>query len=271
MASDLLTVAQGLSARWTLTIRDTDGAPFTAYTGSEVLAGSVHAGRNQAPLFFVSPTWLSAPAGTVSLPIPGSATANIEPGQYTINVRLADGSADLYDGYIKVTYSAGTALALPSYSSYADLLDRAPWCEKLQRLTDLAGFARQRYLARLWFDDLIHRHYGGYWPGRQSVALRGWLADDRLLVTGPIVDACSNYAIALLCDRQVTPTAEDSGYARAARKHYAMSEDAATNIVAEIDSDGDGTADLAVNLGLSATVHPWSDECMHMSLFPLSY
>ena len=56
----------------------------------------------------------------------------MDAGRYLIELHLADDSADLYEGFLEVTYSAGMAAALASYGAFSDLLDRAPWLEKLQ-------------------------------------------------------------------------------------------------------------------------------------------
>jgi hypothetical protein len=277
--ADLMGVAQGLGASFTITLRDSSGNPFTGYTGSEGLTGTVRAGRDSTPIFSLSPAWLDASAGTISLAIAGSDTASVDPGRYLVQLALADGSADLYEGFLEVAYSAGSAAALPTYGAFADMLDRAPWIEKLQRPTDLAGFARQRHLARRWFEDLLHRHYryssnlstdfafvpgvsfGGWYgmttfyrDGRRSKDLQDWLDADRLDVTSQVIEAVSCYAIALLCDRQVAPGKDDNGYASHARKWFKRAEDTALSITAEIDSDGDGTNDTTIRLGIADTL-----------------
>jgi hypothetical protein len=271
-----MTVSQGLGGSWTLTIRDSSGNAYVGYTGAEALAGSVCAGRDSAALITLAPTWLSAIAGTITLPIAAADTADLDVGRYLVQVKLADDSAELYEGYLDVEYSPGSAAALTSYGGYQDLLDRAPWLEKLQKPTDLAGFAKQRSLARKWFESLLHRHYRGdggpstdfafvpgisfgglydyYRDGRRSADLQGWLDADRLDVTEDVIEAVSCYAIALVCDRQVAPAKDDGGYAAAARKYFSRAENAATDCTCEVDSDGDGTNDLTIRLGVADTL-----------------
>jgi hypothetical protein len=275
--SDIIRVSQGLGSAWTITARAEDGTPYTGFAGTEPLSASVRVGRDQPVLFTLSPSWLDHTQGTVTLPIPGSSTAAVLPGRYLLDVFLTDLTADLYEGFLEVQYSAGAAAALVSYGSFADMVDRAPWIEKLQRDTDLAGFARQRYLARRWFEDLLHRHYrydnglstdfqfvpgisfGGWWgnyyrTGKRSVQLQTWLDSNFLFVTDPVIDAVSHHAIALLCDRQVTPGKEDSGYGQAAAKYHARAEDTAMNITAELDTNGDGKSDVLIRLGSADTL-----------------
>jgi hypothetical protein len=274
--ADLITVAQGLSSTWTITVRGPSGLPFTGYSGTEPLSGSIRTGRDSPALIALSPTWLDATLGTIRLPITGASTVALDVGRYLVQVSLTDGSADLFEGFLKVNYSPGTALSLPVYGSYGDVLDSAPWIENLQKNTDLAGFARQRSQARLWFEDLIHRHdsggqgistdfafvpgvsFGGSYDagsrdGRRSRQLQSWLDANRLDVTAQVIDAVSSYAIALICQRQISSAGSD-GYARAASHWFGRAEVAAMEITAEIDSDGDGVNDYSVRLGTYDTL-----------------
>jgi hypothetical protein len=249
------------------------------YTEAEGLAGTVRIGRDSPALIVLAPVWLLASAGTITVIITSGDTATLDTGRYLLELHLADDSADLYEGFLDVTYSAGTAAALTSYGAYSDLLDYAPWLEKLQRPTDLAGFARQRYKAREWFEDLLHRHYRGtsgistdfafvpgisfgglygggvLWrDGRRSTDLQGWLDSNLLLITDQVVEAVSLYAIALLCERQVTPGKDDTGYGAAARKYFARAEAVAADISAELDTDNDGKTDTVIRLGSTDTL-----------------
>jgi hypothetical protein len=274
--ADLITVAQGLSSTWTVTIRGPSGAAYTGYTGAEGLTGTVRVGRDTTPLIVLAPTWLDATLGTIALPIPGAVTRDLETGRYLVQIALADGSADLFEGFLQVNYSPGTAAALPTYGSYGDLLDRAPWIATLQKNTDLAGFARQRNQARAWFEDLVHRHdrggsglstdfafvpgisFGGefgmgYRGGGKSRELQTWLDAGRLDLTTQVIDAVSCFAIALVCQRQISSAGSD-GYERAARKWFAMAEAVAQMITAEIDSNGDGVNDYTISLNSHDTL-----------------
>jgi hypothetical protein len=276
MGGEILKIQQGMSSTWVVTARQTDGTPFTQFTGDETLAASVRPGQDDPPTFTLTPTWLDASGGTITLPIPGASHTNVPPGRYLLDIYLADKSADLYNGFIEIEWSAGAAASLPVYGSFRDMTDRAPWIEQYQSETDLAGFARQRNQARAWFDDLLQRHYrysgglsqdfhfvpgvsfGGcyatyYRDGRRSGDLQGWLDDDRLDVTAQVIDAVSCYAIALVCDREMAPC-KDDGPGAFARKFYRRAEEAAGLITAEIDSDDDGVNDLTIRLGISDTL-----------------
>lgn len=268
MGNQLLNASKGVDFAAVVTA---SGGPFT---GSEGLAAVVWAGQDQAPLATPAAAWFNHAAGTIALSLASSALAAIEPARYRIRVDRSDGSASLWDGFLELDAGPGASSSLSTYCSFEDLTDRASWVEKLQAKTDLAGAMRQRYLARRWFEDLLHRHYrngagmiqdyafvpgisfgGAYGPGllwrdgRRSAELQAWLDAGRLDVTEQVKDACACYAIALLCDRQVSPGKDDNGYAGAARKYFARAEAIAADITAEVDSDGDGTNDLVIRLG----------------------
>ncbi len=280
MADTIPTVAQGISASFVATVRNAAGDAYTGYAGTESLAGTVRTGRDAEPLIVLAPVWLDHTAGTITVPFPAADTADVEPGRYLLELHLDDDSADLFEGFVEITFSAGTAAALASYATFGDMLDVAPAVEKFQRSTDLAGFARQRFKARRWFEDLLHRHYrsgGGiatdfafgaigwagygrgpvvYRDGRRSADLQTWIDADRLDVTEAVVDAVTAYAVALVYDRQAMSVLGDASatFAALARKFFARAEDGVANISAEIDSNGDGRNDVVIRLGLADTL-----------------
>lgn len=277
--SDLNKIAQGKSESFAAQVRDAAGEPYGAYTGSEGLAGSVRIGRDFPALFAPTLAWISGPDGTIAVTIAGADTAGLDVGRYWLEIHLADDSADLYEGSIEVTYSPGTAVALVSYGTYQRMLDMAPGVAKFMRETDLAGFAQQQHDARMWFEDLIHRHhrgtggfatdtsfgwssYGGgigsygavpHRDGRRSPELAGWLAADALVVTSAVVEAVTAYAVALLYDRQAATVKDGESFAAVARKFFGRAENAALGIVAELDTDADGITDYTVDLGTCDT------------------
>lgn len=160
---DTMTVSQGFGLQEVITIRDYLDNPITTYTGLESLSGSVRAGRAINPSvsgqgFLFTPTWGDASQGTVNVNLTSAQTATISPGQYLIQVGLADKSADFYEGYLVVTYSAGLSVLPPTYCTYDDILIFAPWIQRLQSETGVAGFALERGQARAWLDNVIIQH-----------------------------------------------------------------------------------------------------------------
>jgi hypothetical protein len=155
---DTMTVSQGFALQETITVRDYQDNPVVTYTGSESMSGSVRPGRTVLPSLTFTPTWGNPAAGTVNVSLTAAQTLTLDPGQYLIQVGLADKSADFYEGYLVVSYSAGTAVLPPTYGTYDDLLAYAPWIMKLQSETQVAGFAIERGLARGWLDNVIVQH-----------------------------------------------------------------------------------------------------------------
>jgi hypothetical protein len=167
---DTMTVAQGFTLIETITIRDYQDNPITTYTGTEVLSGAVRAGRALNPavagqgVVLTQPanlTWGNPAAGAIVVQVSASQTATLNPGQYLIQVGLTDSggnNVDVYEGYLVVSYSAGTSILPPTYNSFDDLLVYAPWVQKLQTEVQVAGFAIERGLSRSWIDNIIVQH-----------------------------------------------------------------------------------------------------------------
>lgn len=152
---DSWSIVQGYAGEWTITVRDEYDDPVTTYTGAEALAGTVGPGRSYAPSFTLAPTWLSAAAGTITVAISKDRSAALTPGQYRVNVGLADGSADFFEGSLVVEWGAGTDALPPTYCDYVDMLNYVPWLGKLQAEGMVAGFAPERGRAREWLDQII--------------------------------------------------------------------------------------------------------------------
>lgn len=279
MSNENYEVSRGSALTIDVTLCDTLGKPIIDYDGTEPLITTVWPGGGRVATFTANTLWVLPAEGTITIEIDDTITATMTPGRYQLLTRLDDGGVlvDAYFCTVDITEGPGVGLALPVYCTFADLLDSAPWLEKLQRDTDMAGFEKQRNAARKWFDNLLQRHYRGgtglsldftfipgisfggsqgygYRDGRRSRDLQTWLDADRLDVTDAVIEAVTCYAIALLCDRQVTPGKEDTGYADKAMDFYRQAEYAAQDITAEIDTNGDGVNDITIRLGIADTL-----------------
>lgn len=160
---DTMAVSQGFALQESITIRDYQDNPITTYTGTEAMSGAVRAGRAMDPTVagqgvVFTPTWGNPAAGTVNVQLTAVQTASLPPGQYLIQVGLTDKSADFYEGFLVVSYSAGLSVLPPTYCAYDDLLTYAPWIMKLQTEVQVAGFAVERGLSRAWLDNVIVQH-----------------------------------------------------------------------------------------------------------------
>ena len=279
--SNPASIAQGIAGSFVVQLVDGNGNPYTQYAGTEDLAGSVRIGENYPALFAPTLAWISGPLGTISVAIATAQTAALDIGRYWLELHLADLSADLYEGWLEVTYSVGTATGLVTYGSFQAMLDMAPAIEKFQRQNDLAGFAAQQNAARRWFEDLLHRHhkshddlstdytvgwvgygYGGpcrstavgWRDGRRSQWLVTQLAAGALIASDQVVEAVTCYAVALLYDRQSMAVSDGTTYARIARKFFGRAEDVASNITAELLTTDNPPRRFVIRLGTIDTL-----------------
>lgn len=222
---DTMTVSKGFALNEVITVRDYLDNPITSYLGTEVLSGTVRAGRAYAAEVTFAPTWLSASAGTVAVALTAAQTATLSPGQHMIQVGLADFSADFYEGFLQVTYSvgAGTATLPTTYCDFDDLLTYAPWIMNLQTQYQVAGFAVERGLARGWLDQVILNHSSSMFmnpqigqPGFMPLSLfpamnnsppNLWLRQqlnlDYLVRRQSVIEMCAKRAIATICQSQL--------------------------------------------------------------------
>ena len=263
------TIDAGTLGSWTIQVVDAaTGQPATGYTPDIALAATLWTGDDQSPL---SPApvaeWLNAGAGTVTLTIPGEVTSGLEPGIYRLRLSVVDAgqTQPVYETGLQVRSSPGSATPAPIYGSAADLHTYAPWLDQLQDLPSAqAGFREQRARARSWLEDLLHSRYRGGscvgignprgwgWGYRAGQGRSPWLvaelAADHLLVTDRVREICARKAIALVCESQIGPDPKNPYVALAARYH-AQASSLATCLVAEVDTDGDGVADVVISLG----------------------
>jgi hypothetical protein len=192
----------------------------------------------------------------------------------------------VFDGSITFADTAGEEDAPPSYGSHDDLLRYVPWIDDLKdALEDQAGFAQARGRAREWVDETIlsraektlddqaRRHApvvlvprivpadgvdaGPAWGPSiypdttsrdQLDTLRGYLADDTLMVDSRLREIVSKKAAAIVLRSQIGPSAGDTPY-----QEWAKSLEMQANIlmcgwVARLDTSDppDGVADLEI-------------------------
>jgi len=147
--------------------------------------------------------------------------------------------------------------------------------QKLACKGDDPTFLEARADAWDWFCDLLHRHYRGcgsswygdathfgaaflypygiYRDGRRSADLQGWLDADRLDLTTPVLNAMAYHALAQILGGLVE-AGDEKGYGEMAARFALLAESQVASITAEIDTDGDGTNDLTITLGVADTL-----------------
>lgn len=262
--SDNFEVRQGGSIGIQATLRDANGNPETGYSGSEPLTTTVWPGGNRLISFSPTTTWDVPADATINIQITDAQTTGLDPGRYEGLTRLGTtGSlADVYEFTLDIWTYAGEVAAPPTYTTYNDLLKYGrDWLTNLQEQADEAGFAEQQARARTWLEDILHAHYrvssmamvvggSGLGPrisGLRSQYLTEQLAANHLMVTDKVKEAVANRALAIICKGQVGIGDAAVAYARLARMYNSEAESIVSCLTAEIDTNGDGVGDIAID------------------------
>ena len=221
---DTWSIVQGYAGNWVVTVRDATDAPVMTYTGSEALTGTVGPGRSYPPTFTLTPTWLVPSAGTISVPITKAQSATLATGQYLVNVGLADGSADFFEGFLAVEFGVGTDVPPQTYCNYVDMLNLVEWIGKLQTSRQVLGFLPERGRARDWLDNILINRFNyqnmsptigqpGFmpmsmfpagWNVPPSLWLRQQLNLGALVVRNEVVEMTARKAISYVCEAQLS-------------------------------------------------------------------
>lgn len=267
-----------------------DGSPPSAgdFLSSDTLAATVSIGEGHPSLFAPTVSWTTGDAdpdtGLFHLSV-SNANTDLEAGDYLLIVSNARGGRTgiIAKGQLRILGAVGTGTAPKVYCTYQDLKDELPWIDELKdESSDLMGFAKQRGQARDWFDGLVlsaqPRGWGldssheGYWTwdfSRGSASygasgngfaedpvVRGYLDDDLLIITGPygrrIVDACTYWTLASIL-RRTAIQKPGMSMGNLASYYAKKADNAAIGCVAQIDTNEDGTPDIAITLGITNT------------------
>lgn len=226
-------------------------------------------GGDRPATFSPSAAWISAADRTFRVSIADADTALVDPAIYYLQAWTVVGGRTLSllpnGSTFEVLPSPGATAARPSYVTMDDLRAVAVWIDDLQVPDSLAGFERQLADARDWLDEILTRAYRGTgaevlgwhgaalaaWngPGTGGVASR-WIKDqltaNRLIVSPRLKMACAYYALSRICEAMLTRTGgQYRGLGASCRQE---AESLLVASTAEIDTDGDGYGDVAINL-----------------------
>lgn len=274
--------AAGVARDIDVTLIDPDTGEAYAtnrWAPGDTLTAACWRGDDQASSFTPTPTWVSAAAGTMRVTIAGASTTSLAPGRYLIRVTATDVSDanrvfEVWRANLDLLASPGSGTTPDVYGTYDDMRRVAgAWLADLQESgSDQTGFAEQRGAARAWFDGILQRHYRrdtgvarqdsldhllvgiGARYGEHDTTLQDWLDDDRLVLTTPagkrIVECVSRYAVALVCEAQISGKPDDVWRDRA-RMFRSRAQNDVASITAEIDTTtvADGVGDLVIDLG----------------------
>lgn len=249
---------------WLITLARGDDVALT-YTGAETLTAQIWAGDDQEVLLTPTVAWVDAPS---QIQVTIDATTLGE-GDYQLRVR-DNADADIAWHQLRVLPAPGTGEAPTTYCSFDDLLVYAPWLKNLAGESDQTGFIEQRHLARVWLDQVIQRHCrpgrnwislgpGTVWLGGSSAAgastwLQDLLDDDGLLISASLREAAAKYAISQVLAAQVSGQEGTKTYQGLAVQFRGEAHAALSVATAEIDTDGDGAADIVIDLGRVLTL-----------------
>lgn len=268
MQGEMLDAVAGEDFGRTQQLRNTDGTPFTLFAGSETFACSLWPGDDQAPIT-PAPTaaWVSAPLGTYRISYPRAATLALAPGRYRLLVEVVAGGLTFpaFVGGLRVAGRPGSASPFKGYCTVADMRKQYAKIESLMDPdSDVTGFGEQIQEARDWIERLGQRHYrvgvavdpyrfvalaDGLWrTGRDNVWLKGQFDADALIVTRDVRTAAACYACSLVLLAQAD-SKEAENYRRAGRRLAITADALASLLTLQLDTNGDGTADVAISLG----------------------
>lgn len=269
MLGETLEVVAGDDGLWNQAVRNTDGTPFTLFTGSETLSAVLWTGEDQA---VITPgptaTWTDAPNGAYALALAASATTPLTPGIYRIMVEVQATSQrfTLFNGSLRVYGRPGSASAFKTpYCSIGDMRREYANINKLLNPdSDVTGFAEQIQDARDWIENLGQRHYrgsvaidparfavfaDGFWrSGRDNVWLQEQFDADALILRRDVVQAVACYAVARVLLAQ-TDGKNAENYQHQGGRLAVRADAIASQITLQLDTNGDGLADVAIDLG----------------------
>jgi hypothetical protein len=268
---NLWTAAVGTNSKMDVDLYSASNQPI-AYAGTEPLAVQCWHGDDTLNVpGLVTASWTGGnPAiGRAVLTLNGVATAGLNPDFFLLRllVTQAAGTFTGWEGWLRLMDAPGVAVPPPTYCSLQDVQDVAgEWIVKLMVETGRTGFIADRARAREWMDKIIVNRFrpaamtdmaylaSGYSSGQLISELPdqyivGLLANNQLMVNEDIREACAYYAVALICERQISWDKEDTFHARA-RYFKAKAAQTVNSIVAQFDTNGDGNPDLASNLGV---------------------
>lgn len=252
-----------------------DGDLTGLFTGSETIAATLWSGDDQTIAATLAAAWVPGTAATCAPAIKLTATAatvgTLSPGAWRVQVVIDPAGGKHHalppGAYLTLTAAPGSATALAVYCTAEDLYREFACLDQLRSCHDQTGFAEQRALAREWTDAVIQACWrGGYQDSlgmpspHDGPHVDRWLQErldaGALIRTSPngrrIVRANALYAIALVARPQFS-RAEDQGYSfqRIAREYDARAESLIRSSVAELDTTGDGHADIVISLSIT--------------------
>jgi hypothetical protein len=256
-----------------ITLTKADGSAIVGqYTGTETIGATVWEGSNLAPIpSVVFPQWLDAANGVITVTVtpPAAMTAGFY--RVKLSVVYAGATSPFYLGWLQVDPVAGTGTAPAVYCTLQHLLDRSGgWLARLMQegAGDECNFLAERAMARAWLDDVIVGAsrvdaYGGdlayglttgsfpFGPVESpDSVLQGYLAADMLLIVPRTIECVAYKALGYICEKRSSFDETGEQYRQRAAYYHRKASNSLRSYRPCLDTDGDGTADIAFNLGI---------------------
>lgn len=267
MRDQTLELPRGVDRDYQLQLNDpTTGLPLTSvYAGSETLSAVIWDGADGPAVATPSATWISGPLGTIKLTLAAANTASLDVQPWPIRVSIATGGRTFpaWEGWLDLQPSPGSGSTLKSYCSFADMLQYGgQWVKQLLTTANRAGFLEERNRARTKLDEWILANWrpavsystrtGPWgWSSTESPnkTLKAHLDADKLIVTEKAREITARLALGFACEAKLDPSEAADPWARQARYQFRKASALAVTYVAEVDTNGDGYPEYAINLG----------------------
>lgn len=242
-----VTLAQGADRTWLSTISDEDG-PIEEYTRGNPLTAELSRGDNQPVLATPAVVWTTPPG--FRLTVTRANTAALEAGIYQLRGFVGEpgGVRKLFlDVRLRIFAGPGTEEEGRSYCTADQIATYFSGLDDLIGDGDETGFAEQRADASSWIDDILLAH----WNGDPSW-LRDKLDAGGLVVTPKVVRIAALKAISIvlgdqLADAQAVAAGRQSARQQAGIGFARQASSLVRMLVAEIDTNADGRADILVD------------------------
>ena len=270
----LLTAPVNADLAWTITLSGPTGSTWP-YTSADALECDVYSGNGLAILFSPTVTWYTnALDQKVQIRITAAQTASLQTGEYPLQgFILPAGTSTRIPwpaGALTLTAAAGTGTLAPVYTTYARMVELAPWVAQcFDPAVHQVGFQRERATARAIFDNLVVRLYrntstglfgsltvaANSWAGGAtrrtmlpSKIMQQYLANNLLIVNDQVDRINAWLAIAEVGRQQVGVNNQLARYGQAAAECASSEISVCTALIAP---NGDGVATIPVPLGAS--------------------
>ena len=265
-------VPAGDGGSFNVTAMSNGAAMVGIFAGSETLAASVNEGSTTAAIAGVlTCSWKDATNGIVKVVVNGSATSGLAPGYYKVKLEVTYSGAVLpfYYGWLRILPVPGSTPEPPTYISLQQLQDYAgDWLPTFQQGSEETNFLKQRARARSWLDEIIVSrsrvfalrfdltyalYYASFPFGPVECpdqVITTYLANNDLIVRDRTIEINAYKSLAYICEKRISFDEDGEAYRRRGAWYHAKASQALRGYRCEIDTNADGTADIAFNLGV---------------------